>query len=192
MCDSLWPHGLYSLWNSPGQNTGVVAFPFSRGSSQPRDPTQVSHIAGGFFTSWATMRNPRVLEWVAYPFSSRSFQPRNWTEVSGIAGGFFTNWAIREALCESVIYIHISPPSWDCPTQPPFPTFWVITEHQAELPGLNSIFQLAICFKHGGVYMSVLLSKVSTPSPSYHFHKSILCVYISVPALWIDSSVPFS
>ena len=28
-----------------------VAFPFSRGSSQPRDGTQVSHIAGRFFTS---------------------------------------------------------------------------------------------------------------------------------------------
>ena len=28
-----------------------VAFPFSRGSSQPRDQTQVSCIAGGFFTS---------------------------------------------------------------------------------------------------------------------------------------------
>ena len=28
-----------------------VAFPFSRGSSQPRDGTQVSHIAGGFFTT---------------------------------------------------------------------------------------------------------------------------------------------
>ena len=28
-----------------------VAFPFSRGSSQPRDQTQVSQIAGGFFTS---------------------------------------------------------------------------------------------------------------------------------------------
>ena len=27
-----------------------VAVPFSRGSSQPRDQTQVSHIAGGFFT----------------------------------------------------------------------------------------------------------------------------------------------
>ena len=27
------------------------AFPFSRGSSQPRDRTQVSHIAGRFFTS---------------------------------------------------------------------------------------------------------------------------------------------
>ena len=31
-----------------------VAFPLSRGSSQPRDQTQVSRIAGGFFTSWAT------------------------------------------------------------------------------------------------------------------------------------------
>ena len=31
-----------------------VAFPFSRGSSQPRDQTQVAHIAGRFFPSWAT------------------------------------------------------------------------------------------------------------------------------------------
>ena len=31
-----------------------VAFPFSRGSSQPRDQTQVFRIAGGFFTSWDT------------------------------------------------------------------------------------------------------------------------------------------
>ena len=31
-----------------------VAMPSSRGSSQPRDQTQVSHIAGGFFTVWAT------------------------------------------------------------------------------------------------------------------------------------------
>ena len=31
-----------------------VSFPFPRGSSQPRDGTQVSHIAGRFFTSWAT------------------------------------------------------------------------------------------------------------------------------------------
>ena len=31
-----------------------VAFPFTRGSFQPRDQTQISHTAGGFFTSWAT------------------------------------------------------------------------------------------------------------------------------------------
>ena len=35
-----------------------VAFYFSRGSSQPRDRTQVSLIAGGFFTSWATRKDP--------------------------------------------------------------------------------------------------------------------------------------
>ena len=26
--DSLWPHGLYSPWNSPGQNTGIGSFSF--------------------------------------------------------------------------------------------------------------------------------------------------------------------
>ena len=31
-----------------------VARPFSRGSSQPRNGTQVSHIAGRFFTIWGT------------------------------------------------------------------------------------------------------------------------------------------
>ena len=31
-----------------------VTFSFSSESSQPRDQTQVSHIAGRFFTSWAT------------------------------------------------------------------------------------------------------------------------------------------
>ena len=31
-----------------------VAVPFSKKSSQPRDRTQVFHIAGGFFIVWAT------------------------------------------------------------------------------------------------------------------------------------------
>ena len=35
-----------------------VAFPFSKGSSQPRNQTQVSCIAGRFFTSWATVEAP--------------------------------------------------------------------------------------------------------------------------------------
>ena len=38
-------HGILHEW---------VAFPFSRGSSQTGDQTQVSRIAGIFFTSWAT------------------------------------------------------------------------------------------------------------------------------------------
>ena len=35
-----------------------VAVPFSRESSQPRDRTQVTRIAGGFFTIWATRGAP--------------------------------------------------------------------------------------------------------------------------------------
>ena len=40
-----------------------VNFPFSRGSSQPRDWTQVFCIAGGFFTSWAKGK-PGFIPWV--------------------------------------------------------------------------------------------------------------------------------
>ena len=54
MSNSLQPHGLYRPWNFPGQNTGVGSCSLLQGSSQPKDQTQVSHIAGGFFTSWAT------------------------------------------------------------------------------------------------------------------------------------------
>ena len=50
-----------------------VAFPFSRGSSQPRDRTQVLHIAGRFFTSWAT----RVAHyWSAFQISRESEEGR--------------------------------------------------------------------------------------------------------------------
>ena len=51
--DSLWPHGLYSPWNSPGQNTAVG----SRSLLQRIFPTQGSNpgrIVGGLFTSWDT------------------------------------------------------------------------------------------------------------------------------------------
>ena len=47
--DSLQPHGLLQA-----RTLEWVAFPFSRGSSQPRDRTQASCIAGKFYTSHAT------------------------------------------------------------------------------------------------------------------------------------------
>ena len=45
-----------------------AAFPFSRGSSPPRDLTQVSHIAGRFFTSWATRQAQQY--WSRQPIPS--------------------------------------------------------------------------------------------------------------------------
>ena len=44
-----------------------VAFPFSRGSSQTRDQTQVSCIAGEFFTSWATREAEEYWSGLPYP-----------------------------------------------------------------------------------------------------------------------------
>ena len=55
MSDALQPHGLYIVHEIlQARILEWVIFPFSRGSSQPRDRTQVSRIAGRFFTIWAT------------------------------------------------------------------------------------------------------------------------------------------
>ena len=66
-----------------------VAYTFSSRSSQPRNRTEVSCIAGRFFTNY--QGSPAVL------FSRGSSQPRDWTQVSHIAGRFFTSWGTKEA-----------------------------------------------------------------------------------------------
>ena len=74
MSDSLWPQGLYSPWNSPGQNTGMGSLSLLQGIFQ----TQVSNpslpycrrILYQLSHNWS----PRILEWVAFLFSSGSSQ----------------------------------------------------------------------------------------------------------------------
>ena len=52
MSDSLQPHVDCTIHGVlQARILEWVAFPFSRGSSQTRDQTQVSHITGRFFTS---------------------------------------------------------------------------------------------------------------------------------------------
>ena len=53
--DCLRPRGLCSPWNSLGQNPGVGSCSLLQGIF----PTQVSRIAGGFFTIWATRKVPK-------------------------------------------------------------------------------------------------------------------------------------
>ena len=63
--DSLRLHGLYTVHGIlQARILEWEAIPFSRESSQPRDQTQVSCIAGRFFISWAT-REPlrKCLKW---------------------------------------------------------------------------------------------------------------------------------
>ena len=57
-CPTLQPHGPSMAFSSKER----VAFLFSRGSSPPRDWTLVCHIAGRFFTSWATRAAEKARE----------------------------------------------------------------------------------------------------------------------------------
>ena len=66
------PHGQYSPWNFPGQNTGVGSLSLFQGIF----PTQGSN-PGLPHCRWILYQlnqkgSPRLLELVAYPFSSRS------------------------------------------------------------------------------------------------------------------------
>ena len=110
-CLTLWPHGLYSPWNSLGQNTGVGSLSLLQGIF----PTQGSNPGllpcSQILYQLSHQGRPRILEWIAYLFSSRSSQPRNWTMVSCFAGRFFTSWAIREtqikySMVKKYIYIY--------------------------------------------------------------------------------------
>ena len=95
--DSLQPHGLYSPWNSPGQNTGVGSLSLLQGNFPTQQLNPGLLLCRQIIYQLSHKGSPRILEWVAFFSSSESSQPRNRTGVSCIAGGFFTNWAMREA-----------------------------------------------------------------------------------------------
>ena len=69
---SLGPNELYSPWNSPGKNTAVVAFPFSRGSSQPQGSNPGLLHCRQILYQLSHKGSPRILERVSYPFFSGS------------------------------------------------------------------------------------------------------------------------
>ena len=75
-----------------------VTFPFSRGSSQPADWTQVQSSTFRVDSLPAEPQGKSKNTGVGtYPFSRGSSWPRNRTGVSRIAGRFFTNGAMSEA-----------------------------------------------------------------------------------------------
>ena len=71
-----------------------VAFPFSRGSSQPRDRPQVSHIAGGFFTNCSILYqlsyqgNPLCRKRLVNICSTNALSC--WTSLSGLISKHIT------------------------------------------------------------------------------------------------------
>ena len=88
--------GSYVHWTLQVRMLEWVVMPSSRTSSQPRDQTQVSHIAGRLFTVWAP-GNSKKTGMDSLFLLQGNFQPRNRTEVFCIEGRFFTTWATQEA-----------------------------------------------------------------------------------------------
>ena len=93
--NSLWPHGLYNPWNSPGQNTGKGSLSLLQEIFPAHGSNPGLRHCRWILYQLSHKGSPRILEWVAYPFSTGSSRPRNQTRVSCIAGGFFTNRAFR-------------------------------------------------------------------------------------------------
>ena len=79
-----------------------AARPSSRGSSRPRDQTQVSCIAGKFFTLWALrlylQAKDLVIGLPSWPVGPQAWIPKvgfkGWDSYKGSEGGF---WAFLEA-----------------------------------------------------------------------------------------------
>ena len=67
----------------------------SRGSSRPRDQTHVSHIAGGFFTFWATREALLILKTpqIAWP-------------------AWLLRWSVHSAHIEHINGKEVPSPSW--------------------------------------------------------------------------------
>ena len=106
--NSFQPHGLYSPWNPPGQNTGVGSLSFLQGIFQPRDLTGVSCIAGRFFTSWATRETDedtlfiKIIIWSSKSFPLFLCRPY----LSSCPGGhtfhpFFSSLSMYFLYCDS-------------------------------------------------------------------------------------------
>ena len=88
---SLPPHGLYSPWNSLGQNTGVGSLSLCQGIFLTQGSYPCLPYCRRILYPLSHKGSPGILEWIPYPFSRGPFQPRNRTGPSGIAGRSFTN-----------------------------------------------------------------------------------------------------
>ena len=181
--DSLRLHGLYSPWNSPGQNTGV-------GSLSPLQgifPTQglnpgLPHCSQVLY-QLSHKGSPRILEWVVYPFSSRSSQPSNWTGVSCISGRFFTNWAMREALL-SILPMYLYIQKWQ-----PTPVFLPGKSHgQRRLTGYSQ----RDCKELDTMERVRACARTHTHTHMYTHTHTHLCIYVSIPYMPIICMYSFA
>ena len=78
MSNCLQPHGLYSPWNSLGQNIRVGSLPYSRGSSQPRNSSKALIL---WRTTFFIVSHPYVTEY----WKNHSFDCTNLYRQSNVS-----------------------------------------------------------------------------------------------------------
>ena len=79
--DSLWPHGLYSPWNSPGQSTGVGSFSLLQGIFPTHGLNPDLHCRQILY-QLSQKGSPRILEyWSGWPIPSPSDLPDSWIKL---------------------------------------------------------------------------------------------------------------
>ena len=219
MSDSVRPHRqqptrLLHPWDSPGKNTGV-GFHFLLQCMKVKKKDHILNILGldttylsVTFVCFSTpFTNVKIVvsllaiksarSWgYSLPALDRYLCPLFKKKI------FLIDWRIIVLQC-CVGFCHttvlISP---ECryvpsllrlpPTPCPIPPLQAVTERQTELPVSCSNCPLAICFAYGNGYFPALpLSIRPTLSFPCCVQKPVLHVCVSVPALQIDSSLPF-
>ena len=68
MPNSLQLHGLYSLWNSPGQNTRVGSLSLLQGTFPTQGLNPRLSLCRRILYQLSHKGSPRILEWVVCPF----------------------------------------------------------------------------------------------------------------------------
>ena len=148
-----------------------ATFPFSKGSSQPRDRIQVSNIAGGFFFFFFNYYYYffyfTILYWICH-----------------------TSTCIRHG-CTCVPH-----PEYP-PTSLPIPSLWVIPVTSPKLPASCIEPGLVICFLYDIIHVLMLVSQIIPPHrvqktvlyicvsfavshTGYHYHHSKFHIYVLV------------
>ena len=164
--NSLWHHSLYSPWNSPGQNTGVGSLSLLQGIFPTQGLNPGTHIAGGFFTSWATKETRLIFNKFIY---------FNWRLITL---QYYIGFAIHQH--ESTTGIHVFP-SWT-PLPPPSPY------HPSGSSQCTSPKHPVSCIEPGLVirficdiiHVSMPFSQIIPPSPSPTESKSLFYTSVSL------------
>ena len=145
-----------------------VALPFSKGSSRPRDWTQVSHITGRFFTIWA-IREVSVLVGYLYIFVYNLLgKMAVWQSTEG-AG-------LLCMRCQAVF--------WGL-------RLWCSWEDDAESTGVS--WKQSFCLHHC-FFCGILPSTSALTSPAFSTRNARLCIsriFSRCCCLWLHSALSF-